>query len=554
MTTSSSASNLSRRSFVTTAAGALGMGAAAAASVALADEAAPADGTYTYADTIEWAAQYDVVVLGMGFAGLVSAMAAADEGASVLICEKAPQGEAGGNSKVCGQMFAWAQGDVESARTYYTALAGGRTIPEDMLDILANGIANMGDNLVSRYGLDGSLFVDVKKYPACAQASPEYPEFDGSDAIALYATHDGFLDGYFYQTITGHFTAEYADKVDVWFETPGVALIQDPVSRTIVGVTVDRGGEKRNVRALNGVCICTGGFECNLEMVQSYLESVNVPAIGGTYNDGDGINMCLMAGARLWHMACWEAAYHVYAIDDETVPVAALTVNGTLLSGGSIVVGDEGRRYKDETQPNRHGHVDCGNGIWYQPHYPVNIYAVFDQTQMDAVNEAGGINEAAVDKLVSCATVEEAAAAIGCDAQVLQKTIDQFNGFCENGEDVLFGRDVATMRPFDGEAYYVMPLHYALLNTQGGPERNADCQIVDATGTPIPHLYGAGECGEMTACMYQGGTNVASCFIFGEIAGKNAAAPKDELPVYTAAPKVESTPAGLGDETDLAAE
>ena len=51
--------------------------------------------------------------------------------------------------------------------------------------------------------------------------------------------------------------------------------------------------------------------------------------------------------------------------------------------------------------------------------------------------------------------------------------------------------------------------------------------------------------------MYQGGTNLAECITFGQIAGKNAAAAKEALPVYTPAAKVESTPTGLGDVTDL---
>lgn len=541
-------SSVSRRSFVTVAAGALGAGAAGIATAkAHAEESAT---SYTYADTIKWDAQYDVVVLGMGFAGLVSAMAAADEGASVLICEKAPQGEAGGNSKVCGQMFAWAQGDVDAAREYYTGLAAGRVIPEDMLEILANGIANMGDTLASRYGFDSDIYVDAKDFGGWYM-SPEYPEMPGSDSMGLWATHETPSDGYLYQTMIDRLSGEYAGKVDVWFETPGVSLIQDSMTRTVIGVTVERDGEPRNVRALNGVCMCVGGFEYNAQMVQDYLGNVNTPGYGGAYNEGDGITMCSMAGARLWHMAAWEGVRYIYDVDDGT-PNAGLGINSALTTGGSVLVGDEGRRYVNETEIARHGHVNGGNGIWENPRFPEHIYVVFDQTQMDAVNEAGGIKEAAMDTLVTCGSIEEAAAAIGCDAEVLQKTIDDFNSFCEGGEDFAFGRDVATMHAFDGKAYYVLPVRYAILNTQGGPERNADCQILDATGAPIPHLYGAGECGELTVCMYQGGTNVASCFIFGEIAGKNAAAVKDELPAYVPAEQVESSPTGLGEETDLA--
>ena len=46
---------------------------------------------YTFADTIPWAAEYDVVVLGMGFAGMNAAIAAADNGAATVIIEKMPE-------------------------------------------------------------------------------------------------------------------------------------------------------------------------------------------------------------------------------------------------------------------------------------------------------------------------------------------------------------------------------------------------------------------------------------------------------------------------------
>ena len=74
--------NLSRRSFLKGSAALGALAAMGGATLVSAEE------TYTYADTIKWDAQYDVVVLGMGFAGMTAAMAAADEGASVVICEK----------------------------------------------------------------------------------------------------------------------------------------------------------------------------------------------------------------------------------------------------------------------------------------------------------------------------------------------------------------------------------------------------------------------------------------------------------------------------------
>mgnify|MGYP000105086867 CR=1 FL=1 len=61
-------------------------------------------GSYTFADTVAWNAEYDVVVVGFGGSGGVGAVYAADAGARVLICDKAPDGEEGGNTRFAAQM------------------------------------------------------------------------------------------------------------------------------------------------------------------------------------------------------------------------------------------------------------------------------------------------------------------------------------------------------------------------------------------------------------------------------------------------------------------
>lgn len=80
------------------------------------------------------------------------------------------------------------------------------------------------------------------------------------------------------------------------------------------------------------------------------------------------------------------------------------------------------------------------------------------------------------------------------------------------------------MTALDGNGpYYALPLSHDVLNTQGGPRRNARAEILDTNGDAIPNLYGAGELGGISANQYQGGGNLAECLIFGKIAGENAA-------------------------------
>lgn len=68
-----------------------------------------------------------------------------------------------------------------------------------------------------------------------------------------------------------------------------------------------------------------------------------------------------------------------------------------------------------------------------------------------------------------------------------------------------------------------MELTPSFINTQGGPRRNKDAQIIGFGDQPIARLYSAGELGSIYSFNYNGGGNVGECFAFGRIAGRNAA-------------------------------
>ena len=72
---------------------------------------------------IEWDKEADVVVVGFGGAGAAAAVTAHDLGAKVLMLEKAPEGEEGGNTRVAGQGYLQIY-DVDKAITYLNALCG----------------------------------------------------------------------------------------------------------------------------------------------------------------------------------------------------------------------------------------------------------------------------------------------------------------------------------------------------------------------------------------------------------------------------------------------
>lgn len=488
---------------------------------------------YTYADTIAWDGQYDVVVIGFGGAGAVASVTAADEGANVLLLEKAPEGHEGGNTRYCGQMFVYGDEDEEATYNYYKALAGDHTVDEEMLRVYTQKVAHMYDVMEDLTGIDQSGYWDAGEI--IRYLSPEYPELPGAEHITLNALHNKASDGYLWQTLRGLVT-ERSDKIDVWFESPAVHLIQEPETKTIIGVQVERDGKTLNIRATNGVVMTCGGFENNAEMVQNYLGLTDYGVIGTLYNTGDGINMAMEVGADLWHMEAYEGGIAVSVPDD-----AHISMYLPFTSGAAFVVGGDGNRYFSESQAatSRHGHLKL-NDCWVNIRHPLRSYGICTEEVYLAAVAKGYISEQAIE-VQHASSIAELAELIDMDADTLMATVERYNGYAKDGYDPEFGRSAESMSAFEGDSFYAVKLSASVLNTQGGARRNVNAEILDTNGNPIPHLYSAGEFGGITAFQYQGGGNIAECVIFGQIAGKNAAAVKEELPTYEPRQQVTSS-------------
>src|SRR5713101_7991109 len=80
----------------------------------------------------QWDVEADVVVVGFGAAGFAASVTAHDLGATVVILEKAPEGEHGGNTRVAGQGYLNTS-SADQAALYLTALCGPYTVPEPMV-------------------------------------------------------------------------------------------------------------------------------------------------------------------------------------------------------------------------------------------------------------------------------------------------------------------------------------------------------------------------------------------------------------------------------------
>ena len=95
--------------------------------------------------------------------------------------------------------------------------------------------------------------------------------------------------------------------------------------------------------------------------------------------------------------------------------------------------------------------------------------------------------------------------------------------------DMFLNRKIETMRAFGTGPYYAIPIRHNILHTHGGARRNENCKVLDMENNVIPHLYEAGELGDIFATKYIGANSIADLLFSGKIAGENAAWPKRKM-------------------------
>ena len=161
---------------------------------------------------------------------------------------------------------------------------------------------------------------------------------------------------------------EARDNIDVWYEAPAKHLIQDPATKTIYGVQVEKDGAPINILARNGVVMALGGFENNNTMIGDYLQCPYAYVFAGKYNEGDGVKMAIEAGADLWHMSNSAGFIWSYKNDNMECSIYPFTVKN------GILVGPGGTRFMNEAYTNKHGRIDIGGRMHPDPLPQPNLH------------------------------------------------------------------------------------------------------------------------------------------------------------------------------------
>jgi succinate dehydrogenase/fumarate reductase flavoprotein subunit len=493
----------------------------------------------------KWDYESDVVVIGMGYAGQNAAIAGRDAGAKVLILEKAPEKYAGGNSSVSGGGLTIPTG-VKEGIPYYRALAFG-TSPEELCSFMAEALYKVPEQL-NKLGIELIVTRSYERTPGDTTPQTGLRILPGANYGRIYSIKPvKDAPPNFGAGKQLHMALDKCVKsrgIPIHYEARAKHLMQDPVTKEIIGVIAEKQGKKVYLKAKRGVVLACGGYENNPEMISYFnYPGIRIYPWGSPYNTGDGIKMVSEIGAPLWHTFSLEWAGHSVKAASEQ---AGVSVQMTL-GGNYIFVNKYGKRFMNELKNMVHTKESLE--LTYFNHdrveYPNQpFYAIFDESvrSRQRLGRQGGMTWNAVHGLYQWSegssaeiekgwvskgdTLKDLAAKIKIDPDGLQETVTRYNQYCSGKKDPDFNRRDNSLSPLSTPPFYGVELALTLINTQGGPKHNTKAQTLDQDDNPIPRLYSPGEFGSFFGFLYPGGSNIPEAIAFGRIAGENAAAEK----------------------------
>jgi len=482
------------------------------------------------------------VVVGAGNAALCAALSARETAASVLVLERAPWAERGGNTAFTAGAMRVSYRGVEDIRTLVPDLTDEQiattdfgTYPETaFFDDIARVTRYRADPELAETVVSNSFDTLRWMRDLGVRFGPIYGRqafqvdgrftFWGGLTIEVIGGGQGLVDA-----LT---KAAQGQNIDIWYGARGLSLIRD--GDRVTGVRARHEGRVVEIDA-GAVVLAAGGFQANPEWRARYLgPNWDLAKVRGTrFNTGDGIRMALEVDAAAW--GHWSGC-HAVGWDLNAPTFGDLRIGDSFQKHSypfGIMVNAEGRRFLDEGADFRnYTYAMYGRRILEQPgHF---AWQVFDAKVSHLLRDEYRIRE--VTK-VSAPTLEALAARLdGVDARQFLATVEEYNGAVDQttvfNPNVKDGRstpgldvpktnwaNTITEPPF--EAYAVT---CGITFTFGGLRVTPDARVLDTEGVPIEGLFACGELvGGLFYFNYPGGSGLTAGSVFGRIAGRSAA-------------------------------
>jgi tricarballylate dehydrogenase len=482
----------------------------------------------------------DVLVIGGGSAAFEAAVAAKENGADrVIMLEKAPEAEYGGNARYSGTGFRFWHGGAEEIREfvpdldpeYFSSLHIAPYTRDDFLADLNKMTSGRMDQSLARTLVDESNAAVhwMKKAGIRWEMLKEHAKvgkkryFERGIAIHVAGGGIGQLEQW-------RRKAESLN-IDLRFSSP-VSAVHGNMHR-VEGVHVC-GVEREYDIGARAVIACSGGFQASSEMRARYLAGNPdfVKVRGSKHDTGEVLTYLTALGAASGGR--WQSG-HMSPIDarapDFETPQHADGRGNTQSRYDypfGISVNSLGQRFFDEGEAQHsYTYAKTGRAVLAQP--GAVAWQIYDQTglaQRRYPNYEATFEEAD--------TIEELARKIGLIPEVLLHTVGEFNAACS--EDVTFDPTRPDGKQTRGLAipksnwatriekgpFRAYPVTCGITFTFGGVKANTKAQVLNTLGEPMKGLYASGDILGLFFHNYPSFTGQTRNAVFGRLAGTHA--------------------------------
>jgi tricarballylate dehydrogenase len=486
---------------------------------------------------------YDVIVVGGGNAACAAAVSARENGARrVVLLEKAPKEQRGGNTHFSGAIFRFVFNKVEeldrfvpTAEGEYPGFHAG--VPKYPREAFREDLMRVTDGRSDPELAD--LLIDASYDTTCWMQDVGKHEFELARSVmgikvgntykwprgAIVRTvHEGVgLSATWFKTVE-------AMDIEVRYEAHVLELTQDSSGR-VNGVVV-RGRDGLQRLEAKAVVLACGGFETNPEWRTRYLgqEWGHAKVRGSNFNYGDGLKMALDIGAMPW--GHWGGCHATPIVTDAPdYGRRELTDKTNRLSYHyGVMLNVEGRRWIDEgADMNAFTYAKYGGLILKQPRG--KAFQIFDSKVLDLLEPRYKTSEP-----YKADTLEALVRQLDLDHAQAMKTLNEYNEACNRGgpfdpsvldrlhTDGISPAKTNWAQKIDKPPFYSWAVTGGITFTFGGLKINKEAQVISTGWRPIEGLYTAGEMvGGLFHYNYALGTGLMSGAVFGRIAGGSAA-------------------------------
>lgn len=464
------------------------------------------------------------LVIGAGGSGLAAAITLQEQGIETLVVDK--MANAGGATALTGALINGGcskqqaeRGVTDDVQTMFMDAMVYGSFQNDarMTWLLVN---NTGDSVDWLHDTVGVEFEEaINHFPEHTNDRAFYPK--------------GKLPGYLTGTMEQHYLSNGGELL---LETRAQHLLTE--DGRVIGASCSTADGTLNIYA-DVTLLATGGYGASVALRPA--DQMGTLFYGASSSTGDGIIMAEEVGAMTHYMQYLKSYPQGIEkpLDGGNITADGTTFRGNAyisplasqavtLNDGAIYVNVEGERCMNENMD----FVSIKKVT--QKQTDMTVYLVMDQKGYDnwmgMMEVSAGLTPEIVAPWLDAddgkpvfrkgATVEEAAAKAGIDAEKLSATVAHFNEMVASGKDDDFGRAEMSVGLDSDGPIYIVEQRLRMATSLGGLKTSTSFEVYDENEQAIDGLYA---CGEVIGGVHGDESMPSNCVAWAVTSGRLAA-------------------------------